>query len=305
MYALFKKTFFNGLKCNMYNDNSDILKVIGQTLQINKDKSMTLKKLLLSLTLGVSIITSPLLADDAKARGIMTKVDAREDGKTLERDMQMILIDKKGHKRVRKMKSYSKDYGKDEKKVMFFKSPADVKNTAFLTYDYAKSGKDDDQWLYLPALKKVKRIPSSDKSSSFMGSDYSYFDMTKTSLNDYNFKFLKDTKVRGHAAWMIESTPRTKKVMKESGYSKSINIVRKDNYVVVRSIAFMRAGKKKYLDVTRMHKKSGIWIIDEMSMTTKKGKSMLHKTILKYSNTKLNKSIDDNMFSTRRIQKGL
>ena len=71
---------------------------------------------------------------------------------------------------------------------------------------------------------------------------------------------MKDTKVRGHAAWMIESTPRTKKIKKESGYSKSINIVRKDNYVVVRSIAFMRGGKKKYLDVTRMHKKSGIWI---------------------------------------------
>jgi hypothetical protein len=116
---------------------------------------------------------------------------------------------------------------------------------------------------------------------------------------------MKDTKVRGHAAWMIESTPRTSKVKKQSGYSKSINIVRKDNYVVVRTIAFMRGGKKKYLDVTRMHKKSGIWIMDEMSMTTKKGKNTLHKTILKYSNTKLNKSIDNNMFTTRRLQKGL
>jgi len=266
---------------------------------------MPYKKLLLSLTLGFTLLTTSLLADDAKARAIMKKVDAREDGKTVERDMQMILIDKKGHKRVRKMKAYSKDFGKDEKKVMFFKSPADVKNTGFLTFDYNKAGKDDDQWLYLPALKKVKRIPGSDKSSSFMGSDYSYFDLTKTSLNDYNFKFMKDTKVRGHAAWMIESTPRTSKIKKQSGYSKSINIVRKDNYVVVRTIAFMRGGKKKYLDVTRMHKKSGIWIMDEMSMTTKKGKNTLHKTILKYSNTKLNKSIDNNMFTTRRLQKGL
>ena len=266
---------------------------------------MTFNKLLLSLTLGVSLLTTSLLADDAKARAIMTKVDARDDGKTVERDMQMILLDKKGHKRVRNMKSYSKDYGKDQKKVMFFKSPADVKNTGFLTFDYNKASKDDNQWLYLPALKKVKRIPSSDKSSSFMGSDYSYFDMTKTSLNDYNFKFMKDTTVRGHAAWMIESTPRTNKIKKESGYSKSINIVRKDNYVVVRSITFMRGGKKKYLDITRMHKQGGIWITDEMSMTTKKGKNILHKTILKYSNTKLNKSINDNMFTTRRLEKGL
>jgi outer membrane lipoprotein-sorting protein len=266
---------------------------------------MTVKKILFSLSLGVSLLTTSLLADDAKARGIMEKVDAREDGKTLERDTQMILIDKRGNKRVRNMKSYSKDYGKDEKKVIFFKSPADVKNTGFLTFDYDTANKDDDQWLYLPALKKVKRIPSSDKSASFMGSDYSYFDMTKTSLNDYNFKFMKDTTVRGHPAWMIESTPRTKKIKKESGYSKSINIVRKDNYVVVRSIAFMRGGKKKYLDVTGMHKQGGIWITDEMSMTTKKGKNTLHKTILKYSNTKLNTSINDNMFTKRRLEKGL
>jgi len=266
---------------------------------------MTTKKILLALSLGVSILSTSLLADDAKARAIMTKVDARDDGSSLEQNLLMVLVNKKGKKRVRDMKSYTKDFGKDEKKVMFFKSPADVKNTGFLTFDYDKANKDDDQWLYLPALKKVKRIPSSDKSSSFMGSDFSYYDMTKMSLKDFDFKLLKETKVRGHAVWMIESTPRSKKIMKESGYTKSINIVRKDNYVVVRSIGYMRGGKKKYLDVTRMHKQSGIWVIDEMSMTTKKGKATLHKTILKFSKTKLNKPINNNQFTTRRLEKGL
>ena len=263
------------------------------------------KKLLLTVTLGISLLSTSLFADDAKARAIMTKVDALDDGKSLIQDMQMILLDKKGNKRVRSMKSMSKDYGKDEKKVMFFITPADVKNTGFLTFDYHSAKKDDDQWLYLPALKKVKRIPSSDKSSSFMGSDFSYHDMTKMSLDKFNFKLLKDTKVRGHAAWMIETTPRSKKIMKESGYTKSIDIVRKDNYVIVRSIGYMRGGKKKYMDVSRLHKQSGIWVVDEMSMTTKKGKNTLHKTILKFSNTKLNKPISDSEFTTRRLEKGL
>ena len=172
---------------------------------------MTTKKILLALSLGVSILSTSLLADDAKARAIMTKVDARDDGSSLEQNLLMVLVNKKGKKRVRDMKSYTKDFGKDEKKVMFFKSPADVKNTGFLTFDYDKANKDDDQWLYLPALKKVKRIPSSDKSSSFMGSDFSYYDMTKMSLKDFDFKLLKETKVRGHAVWMIESTPRSQK----------------------------------------------------------------------------------------------
>lgn len=266
---------------------------------------MNTKKLFIGLTLGLSLITTNLLADDAKARAIMEKVDARDDGKTLEQDMTMILIDKNGKKRTRNLHSYGKDFGVDEHQIMFFKSPADVKNTSFLTYDYDKASKDDDQWLYLPALKKVKRIPSSDKSGSFMGSDFSYFDMTDRNLEDYDFKLLKETKVRGKEAWMIESTPRNKKVIKESGYTKSIVMVRKDNHVVVRVINFMRNGKKKYMDMKKLHKQNAVWLPDEMSMTTKKGKRTLHKTILKFSNIKLNKAINNNMFTTRRLEKGL
>ncbi|RUM70290.1 MAG: outer membrane lipoprotein-sorting protein [Sulfurovum sp.] len=263
------------------------------------------KKLFIGLALGLSILTTQALADDAKARAIMEKVDARDDGKTLEQNMRMILIDKNGKQRNRNLHTYGKDFGPDRHQIMFFKSPADVKNTSFLTYDYDNANKDDDQWLYLPALKKVKRIPSSDKSSSFMGSDFSYFDMTDRDLSDYNFKLLKETKVRGHDAWMIESTPRNRKVVKESGYTKTIAIVRKDNYVVVRAINFMRNGKKKYMDITRLHQQGGVWLPDQITMTTKKGKTMTHKTILQFSGIRLNKPINNTMFTTRRLEKGL
>ncbi|MCH9739392.1 MAG: outer membrane lipoprotein-sorting protein [Epsilonproteobacteria bacterium] len=266
---------------------------------------MNAKKLLFLLGVGASLLSTQSIAEETNARTIMEKVDARDDGQTLEQDMLMILIDKNENERTRDLKSYAKDFGEDEHRIMFFKNPSDVKNTAFLTYDYDNSAKDDDQWLYLPALKKVKRIPSTDKSSSFMGSDFSYFDMTDRDLENYDFKLLKETKVRGHEAWMIESTPRNQKVIDESGYKKSIAIVRKDNYVVVRAINFLTNGKMKYLDVKEMHEESGIWVIDEMTMTTKKNKRTLHKTILKFSNIKLNGAVEDNMFTTRRLEKGL
>ncbi|RUM73912.1 MAG: outer membrane lipoprotein-sorting protein [Sulfurovum sp.] len=266
---------------------------------------MNAKKLLFLLTIGVLTLTTQATADDATARAIMEKVDARDDGTTLEQDMLMILIDKNGNQRTRDLKSYAKDFGQDNYKTMFFKSPADVKNTAFLTYDYDDSARDDDQWLYLPALKKVKRIPSTDKSSSFMGSDFSYFDMTDRDLEDYDFKILKETEVRGHPAWMIEATPRNQAIIDESGYEKTIAIVRKDNYMVVRSINFLTNGKKKYLDLKQIHLESGIWLVDEMTMTTKKGNSTLHKTILTFSNILLNGAIDDGVFTTRRLEKGL
>jgi len=266
---------------------------------------MKAKKLLFLLGVSATLLTSNVMANETNARAIMEKVDARDDGQTLEQDMLMVLIDKNGNERTRDLKSYGKDFGADEHRTLFFKSPADVKNTAFLTYDYDDSAKDDDQWLYLPALKKVKRIPSTDKSSSFMGSDFSYFDMTDRDLENYDFKILKETKVRGHDAWMIESKPNNQEVIDESGYEKTIAIVRKDNYMVVRAINFLTNGKKKYLDLKKIHEENGIWLVDEMTMTTKKGKNTLHKTILSFDNIKLNGTIDDTVFTTRRLEKGL
>ena len=262
-------------------------------------------KTIVTAITAVVLLGGTAYADDPKARAIMEKVDARDDGKTIEQDMRMILIDKHGKKRVRELKSYSKDFGADEHRILFFKSPADVKNTAFLTYDYDDPNKDDDQWLYLPALKKVKRIPTADKSGSFMGSDFSYFDMTDRDLEDYEFKLLKETKVRGKDAWVIEAIPRNKKVIKESGYTKTIGIVRKDNFVVVRAINFMKNGKKKYLDIPKMHVQNGVWVPDVMTMTTKKGKQTIHKTILKFSHIKVNTPLSDDLFTTRRLEKGI
>ena len=266
---------------------------------------MKAKKLLFLLGVSATLLTSNVMANETNARAIMEKVDARDDGQTLEQDMLMVLIDKNGNERTRDLKSYGKDFGADEHRTLFFKSPADVKNTAFLTYDYDDSAKDDDQWLYLPALKKVKRIPSTDKSSSFMGSDFSYFDMTDRDLENYDFKILKETEVRGHPAWMIESKPNNQEVIDESGYEKTIAIVRQDNYMVVRAINFLTNGKKKYLDLTQIHEEGGVWLVDEMTMTTKKGKQTLHKTVLNFSNIQLNTSIDDTVFTTRRLEKGL
>ena len=129
--------------------------------------------------------------------------------------------------------------------------------------------------------------------------------MTDRNLQDYYVKMLKETEVRGKKVWMIEAITRTSKVVKESGYTKTIGLVRQDNYVVVRSIGFLKNGKKKYLDIKKLHKQGGVWLVDEMTMTTKKGKATVHKTILKFSHIKLNKPINDNVFTTRRLEKGM
>lgn len=254
----------------------------------------------------LAVIVPSALAEDPQARAIMEKVDARDEGDNQTANMEMILIDKRGSQRLRKIATFSKDKEQDTYRLMFFRHPADVKDTAFLTWDYDDPDRDDDQWLYLPALRKTKRIASSDKSGSFMGSDLNYSDMTDRNLADYDFFFKKEMEVKGVKAWLIESIPRSKKVIKETGYSKSLLIVRQDNYFVIRAVHWVKdGGYLKYIDVKKLVKIEGIWVATEMHITKKKGKQLAHKTILKLDQVKFNQDLEFDLFTIRRMEKGL
>jgi hypothetical protein len=279
-------------------------KKIGQEPTANK--ALTCLLSLAALILVVALTPSLGWCDDPAARAIMEKVDARDDGDNQTSDMEMILIDKRDKKRVRRLGVFSKDKGEDTLRLMFFLEPADVKDTAFLTWDYDDPDKDDDQWLYLPALRKTKRIASSDKSGSFMGSDLNYSDMTDRNLEDYDFTLKKEMDVKGVKTWLIESIPRSKKVIKETGYKKSLIFVRQDNYVVIRAVNWVKdGGYLKYVDVRRLELIDGIWVATETHVTKKKNKKTAHKTILRLNNVKFNQALDYDLFTIRRMEKGL
>ncbi|MES9884407.1 MAG: outer membrane lipoprotein-sorting protein [Sedimenticola sp.] len=264
------------------------------------------KRNLSLLLLLISWIFSTTVAAQLSGREIMQRVDDRDDGDNAVLNMEMYLIDKNGHQRQRKIRRFAKDKGKDTQFIMFFQSPADVKNTGFLTYDYDAYEKDDDQWLYLPALGKSKRIASSDKSGSFMGSDFNYSDMTGKNLDAYKFEILKEKAVRGAKTWLIQATPQTEEEIDETGYKKSLLFVRQDNFMVVRAVHWTHEGNKlKYLDVPKLHQIDGVWVATEMTMTTKKAKKTLHKTILRFNDIRFNQSLDESLFSLRRLEKGL
>ncbi|MBL4615616.1 MAG: outer membrane lipoprotein-sorting protein [Magnetovibrio sp.] len=269
----------------------------------------TATALLTALTLSLSV--APVFAAELSARQIMEKVDNREDGDNRVSQMQMVMIDKNGDTRVRKMKTFDKDLitdkgEEDRRRIMFFLAPADVKDTGFLTYDFDAYDKDDDQWLYLPALKKTKRIASTDKSGSFMGSDFNYSDMTRKNLDAYDFKILKEAKVRGNMTWVIEALPKSQQEIDETGYKKSVLFVRQDNFVAVRAVHWTDTGDKlKYLDVTGLELIDDVWTTTAMSMTTKKNKNTIHKTELTFSRVRYNQDLADSLFTLRRLEKGL
>jgi hypothetical protein len=248
--------------------------------------------------------------DAMTARAVMEQVDARNDGDRSIADMTMLLIDRQGRQRSRSIRSFSLDKGKDIHTLMFFLTPADVAGTGFLTYDYDQADSDDDQWLYLPGLKKTKRIATSDRSGSFMGSDFTYADMTRRRLDDYTYSFNKEqgeAMVYGRKIWVIDSTPRTPRVTKETGYARSILFVRQDNFMVVRAIHFVEdGGDLKYFDVKKMEKIDGIWTNLEMHMTRKKGGNTIHQTILTLDTVRYNQdTVNEGLFTIRTLEKGL
>jgi hypothetical protein len=241
-----------------------------------------------------------IYALDNNAERIMEKVYARKASETIEQDMQLSKINKYNNTKNMHIHMYKKSYGKDKYTTMFFVSPADIKGTSFLSYDYINSNKDDAQWVFLPTLKKIKRVPISSKSSSFMGSDFSYFDMTERNMKDYKYSLDKDDK----KYWMIKATPKTDKIKNESGYVKTILKIRKDNYVIIGSINFLLKGGIKYFNKKIIFRKN-VWVPKELMMTTKINKKTIHKTIISFKNIKVNINLSDRWFTTRRLEKGL
>ncbi|MBF0237992.1 MAG: outer membrane lipoprotein-sorting protein [SAR324 cluster bacterium] len=246
-----------------------------------------------------------LMAAELTARQIMEQVDARNNGDNVTMNTRMVLIDKKGEQRVHEILSYKKDKGQDHMALMMFVDPPGVKDVGFLTYDYEDQGKEDDQWLYMPAVHKTNRIAGGDKSSSFMGSDFNYSDMSSVDVDDYDYELMENTEVNGVPVWQIRSTPKTQDVIDKTGYTKSILFVRKDNFVVIRSALWVhKRSQIKYMEVKNLELIDKIWVATEIHMTTKKGQDLLHKTILSQSNVKFDQNLSDDLFTLRRLEKG-
>ena len=235
-------------------------------------------------------------------RDIMQKVKDRPDGDTRSMEMTLKLINKKGKERERKVISYSMDVGadkKDSKTLMFFQYPGDVKGTGFLTWDYDEIGKDDDKWLYLPAMKKTRRISgSSAKKDYFMGTDFTYDDMGSRNIEEDDHKLLKEETVDGQKCWIIESTSKDSRDI----FSKKISWIHQDNYIALKVEYYDKLGKlHRELVLSDIEKADGFWVAKKMHM---KNMQTNHQTVITIDNPKYNINIDESAFTVSKLEKG-
>ena len=261
-------------------------------------------KQLLSAVVAAGFLLSPMAyAEPSTGLEVMKLVEARDDGNDLIQKMKQRLIDKRGNVREREMISFSKDYGLDSKSVSYFLSPANVRDTAMLTWDYADDAKDDDQWLYLPALKKVRRISSSDRGDYFMGTDFTFEDIKSTpELGDYNWTLVGSDKIDAFDVWVVDAEPKTKALVKNLGYSKVRYHVRKDIHMYIKVDFWDRKGRElKHLISTGIQQIDGIWTATGGLMTNVQTN---HQTELVLSDHQYNTGLSDRLFTERMIKRG-
>lgn len=218
-----------------------------------------MNKLILACIVSFAIATVTYAATgketaEEKGLAIAKKVDLHDKGwNDSVTEMKMVLRNQQGDESSRSLKLKSLEMeGDGDKGLIIFSSPRDVNGTALLSFSHVVD--PDDQWLYLPALKRVKRISSTNKSGPFMGSQFAYEDLTSFEVDKYQYKYLRDEKLDSLDTYVIENRPN----YQYSGYTRQIVWIDKQRYIPIKIEYFdrkndllktLRFGKyKQYLD---------------------------------------------------------
>jgi len=252
-----------------------------------------------------SILTTIILfsglanAQDLTGLDVIKNVYNRPTGKDMEGNLIMTIENSRGNQRVREIKQFVKSVKNGEKKIMFFLSPADVKNTSFMTWSYDEKGKSDDQWIYLPALKKVKRISSDSKGDYFMGSDFTYDDLGDRHPMDDTHTILREEVVNGEETIVIESVPKDEEYM----YSRTVTWVVKDSWIGLKKEFYDEDDELlKILTVEGQKSFGNVIILTKVKMDNVQRNQF---TIMEFSDVQIDKGIPNNKFTERMMKRGI
>ncbi|MDR2069573.1 MAG: outer membrane lipoprotein-sorting protein [Spirochaetaceae bacterium] len=239
-----------------------------------------------------------LSGQSLSAYEIMKRADERYTGDTAQYELAMTLISGRGAPRVREVDYYFKDYGDTEKILMGFKSPRDVAGTGYLSFSYDDESKDDDIWLYLPAMKRVRRITGSGKNDSFMGTDFTYEDMGNRSLGKDDFTLQGEETVEGAPCWVVEAKAKDRR----DPYGRRVIRVRKDTYMLAAVDYYDRQDRPlKTLRISGIDQIDGIWTAQKMEMTNVQDK---HTTVIDISDIRFNIPLEDSLFTVTNLERG-
>jgi len=230
---------------------------------------------------------------------VMKKVDERYEGDDVQEDM-FLSLDRTtkagGNPRHLDVRWLGKNYGKEDKLVIHFIAP---EYAAGVTLSMGiKPYEDDDRWLYFPEVNIIRRVKAKDQHSNFMGTDFSYFDLSDREPDEENHKLLKIEKLNDRLCYVVETTPKEKV---GNGYSKRITWVDKDRFTKMRIKYYDSAGKfKKQFDPQNWKQIDGIWTATRLVM---EDFSFGHITIIERTNIRYNQNIPDDYFYPHSVDR--
>jgi hypothetical protein len=199
------------------------------------------------------ILMPGLMVNGQDAREISKKASDAINLDAMEMVSTLKIISANGEVRIRTMSTATKKFGNVSKMMMKFIDPADVKGTTLLVFDY--ENKDDDMWIYMPALRKTRRIVSSEKGKNFMGSEFTNADMSKPNIDEFNYKLIGNEIIDSKPCWIIESTCKTDEQEDQYGFSKRVTYIDKANYLAYKIEYYDFSGQLLRVETIKDYKK--------------------------------------------------
>lgn len=234
----------------------------------------------------VALLLLLLQPQSQTADWVARQIQDRDTGQDSRAEMRMRLHDRQGRVRERTLTVDSLRNPQGDRSLLRFSYPNDIKGTGFLVWEHP--GADDERFLFLPALGRVRRIAGAEKQESFVGSDLSYEDIGGRDLADYSYAFADQNATwtapdgSKHPAWALES----KAIDAGAAYPRSVSLVLKDRFIVVHSDIYnQRNERAKTFDVRRMERIDGIWTVTDLVVANQRDRTRteLATTAIRYN----------------------
>jgi hypothetical protein len=257
-----------------------------------------------ALALLCGVVVRGARGDEAPSgEEVMRRVDERPRGKTQTSHAVWHLFASDGSERVRETRNYWRDArGASSKlhsqRLIVFEKPPDVKDTAFLTWTANTSDVDDDQWIYLPALRKVRRIAVGDRSLSFVGTDFSYDDLADRLVEADDNHVLRSEQREGELCYVVESTPRKK----PAPYQKRLVFVNAKTWTIPRIEYFAASGELEKTLELRWHEVQGIWTWETLEMSDVRSG---HRTRVEIDQVAYDRALGEDLFTENAMRSGV
>ena len=253
--------------------------------------------LIIGVSLGACLQAQPDPKDLMQKSRKQTLVSGMESKTTLE------IHDGKGNSRIRETSMVSRIFPDGtEKRLLVFLSPADVKGTAMLIFDY--SDKEDDLWIYLPALRKSRKIVASEKSKSFMGSEFTNADLSAGNPDEWIYALDGSEVIGDTDCWKIRMTPASDKIAAENGIKDKVNWVGKQDLMPRRVVYNGNDGKPlrelNYLAFKKMDPAKNQYTVTLMEVKNLKN-SRFSRMIME--DIKVNPQVKEEFFTLQYIEK--